>query len=114
MLIGTLIPGATYSSGTFSIPISSLNSILSSDWTVTGDSAERLYFALLECLRIKCLAGTVTQPLLGMEIGQRAVSDGIIETASGTFTNQTVYSYVWNGWTSTAPATATPDVMTSV
>jgi hypothetical protein len=47
MQISTLLPGASYSSGSFVIPFSAINAILTTPIT-SEDSFEKLLFGLLE------------------------------------------------------------------
>ena len=51
-LINTMIPGCSYSAGSFTIPISALNTALTTNWDSSEDNAEKLLYSLLECLRV--------------------------------------------------------------
>ena len=57
MLIASLVPGASYTSGTFTIPLSAL--ARNSGLTITAtDSVEKLLYALLQIMSVKTIART--------------------------------------------------------
>lgn len=91
--IGTLIPGCTYSSGTFSIPVSALNNVLSTDMTAS-DSAEKLIYGLLECLQEKQLLGSLTQRGAAVEVANKSCSSSVWEKSLNVFSNVTQIAYL--------------------
>jgi hypothetical protein len=93
MKVSTLIPNSSYSSGTFSISFTAINSILTTPITAE-DSVEKLYFGLLELLFERQKTGFVTQPLLSMEISNRAAQSGVFEETTGVFSNAELLSHL--------------------
>ena len=90
MLISTLVPGATYATSTFSIPWASLNSAVTAaggSSTTAADSVERLLYNLLLLIQLKQVQGTITAPLLGMEVSAAGITQNSQwETTTNTFT----------------------------
>lgn len=93
MLIANLVPGASYSAGVFSIPLSSLAT--SSGLTITAsDSVEKLVYALLQTMSVKALAGTLTQVNCGCEVSSRSSTQSVYETSSNNFAPVTLVSFL--------------------
>lgn len=97
MLISALIPGASYASGTFTIPWTSVNALITNQ-IVAADSAERLILALAQIIDAKQKAGTLQQYNFGAEVSSKSISTSTWETAVNTFSDVTVISYLlsWN------------------
>ena len=91
--IATVIPGASYASGTFSIPWTALNAILSNDVTAV-DNFEKLLYALLQCVNEKQILGSVTQPTLACEVANKAVQTGQWEYPANTFSDVTLVNFL--------------------
>lgn len=91
--IATLIPGASYSSGTFSIPVSAMNNILSTDMTAS-DSAEKLIYGLLECCQEKQLLGSLTQRGAAVEVANKSVTSSVWEKSLNVFSNVTLVNFL--------------------
>jgi hypothetical protein len=93
MKIATLLPGATYSSSSFTIPFTAINSILTTQITAE-DSFEKLLFGLLEVVYQRQKDGFITQPTLSLEISNRAAQQGVWEETSGVFSNADLLSHL--------------------
>jgi hypothetical protein len=93
MKIATLIPGASYSSGSFSIPFTAINAILTTPIT-SEDSVEKLLFGLLEVVFFRQKDGFITQPTLSLEISNRAAQQGLWEETPGIFSNADILSHL--------------------
>jgi len=93
MPIATFLPGATYSSSTFTIPWSALNAVLATDITAADDSAKLLY-ALAQCLYEKQQAGTVLQTNLACEVANKSVTAGVWETSTNNFTTKYLVNHL--------------------
>lgn len=91
--IATIIPSTSYSLGTFSIPVTALNSVLTYDINAV-DSYERLLHSLLMCLYEKQLSGSVTQANCGVEISSKALTTGTWETSTNTFAESPLSSFL--------------------
>ena len=91
--IASVIPGASYASGTFTIPVSALNNLLSSQFTAS-DSLEKLTYALLEIVHQGQIAGTVTQRNLAFEVSSKSASTSVWEKILNTFSNVHIVSYL--------------------
>lgn len=87
--IATLIPGATYTSGSYTFTWTQLNTALTAAGVtnVTAiDSVERLFFALLALINAKQVNGTLTQYTSGCEISQQGSTLGSVwEYPQGSF-----------------------------
>ena len=94
MPIATFLPGATYSSGVYTIPYTALNTALTTSITAADDTAHFLY-ALLEGLNEKINNGTISQVSLAAEVANKSVQGGgIWETAANTFTSKNLVNYL--------------------
>jgi hypothetical protein len=93
MQISTLLPGASYSSGSFVIPFSAINAILTTPIT-SEDSFEKLLFGLLEVVYARQKDGFVTQPTLSLEISNRAAQQSVWEEITGVFSNADILSHL--------------------
>jgi hypothetical protein len=94
MLTATFLPGATYSAGVFTIPWTALNTAVVTDALAT-DSVEMLTYMLLELVKEKQDAGTITQPNCSMEVSQKSLSmNGVWETATNTFSTKSLCSFL--------------------
>jgi uncharacterized protein (DUF2384 family) len=93
MKVSTLIPGASYSSGSFTIPFSAINAILTTPITAE-DSVEKLLFGLLEVVYTRQRDGFVTQPTLSLEISNRAAQQSVWEETTGVFSNADLLSHL--------------------
>jgi hypothetical protein len=93
MLISAAIPGASYASGVYTIPISALNTILTQDIN-SMDSFERLVFALLQVIYEKQTAGTFAQPTCGVEISSTSLSSGTWETSTNVFADRLLSNFL--------------------
>jgi len=94
MPIATLIPGASYSSGTYTIPISALNTALTNDWTSSSDDASRLIYCLLQILEDAGTAGTVTQQNCSCEVSSSSVASSTWESTTDTYVDVTLRSKI--------------------
>lgn len=96
LTISQFITGASYSSGTFSIPWTSINTALTTAPDITAaDDASKFVYALLEILKEKNDAATLGQKDCAMEVTQKSVSSGgIWETSSNTFSNRNICSFL--------------------
>ena len=92
--IETLIPGCSYSSGTFSIPISALNTALTNDWTTAANDAGRLIYCLLQILEDEMEAGNVTQINCSAEVSSSSVASSTWLTSTDTYTDCTLRSKI--------------------
>ena len=93
MLIASLVPGASYTSGTFTIPLSALTT--SSGLTITAsDSVEKLVYALLQTMSVKAIAGTLTQVNAGVEVSSRSSTSSVWETSTNNFAPITLVSFL--------------------
>jgi hypothetical protein len=115
MLTATALPGASYATTTFTIPWTALTTITTND-TVAVDSFERMMFNLLMAVYEKQEAGTFTQTNLGMEISNVSLSRGSWETATNTFSDRTVHSFLvsFDCGSSTAALLTDGDTVSSV
>lgn len=111
--IATLLPGCSYSSGTFSIPVSALNSVLSTDMTAS-DSAEKLIYGLLECLQEKQLAGTLSQRGAAVEVANKSVTSSVWEKTLNTFSNITLVNYLVSFAFDTGPSLESADGLSAI
>lgn len=86
VLTATLIPGASYASGTFTIPWTALNTILPASITA-ADNIEKLIYALLQVVYTKQTAATptVSQSTLACEISAKQNSLSTWEFPANTF-----------------------------
>lgn len=89
--IASMIPGASYAAGTFSIPWSAITAITTSD-TAAVDSYERLLHALIMVLFEKQTAGTATQVNCGAEVSSVSESVGVVEVTANTFSDRLLWS----------------------
>jgi hypothetical protein len=69
--VATLLPGCSYASGTFTVPVSALNAALINDMTAS-DSAEKLIYGLLESLQELQTVGTLSQRSAAVDISNKA------------------------------------------
>jgi hypothetical protein len=93
MQIATRIPGASYSSGSFVIPFSAMNALLTTTMT-SENSVEKLLFGLLEVIYQRQRDGFITQPTLSMEISNRASQETTWEETTGVFSNAQLLSHL--------------------
>jgi hypothetical protein len=93
MKVSSLVPGASYSSGTFSIPYSAINAILTTPIT-SEDSVEKLLFGLLEVVYARQKDGFITQPNLSCEISARQATSSVWEETTGVFSNADILSHL--------------------
>lgn len=93
LAIASFLPGASYASGTFTIPWTAINGVLATDITAADDTAKLLY-ALMQCLHEKQVAGTITQPTLACEIGNKSVTTGVWETSTNNFTSKYLVNHL--------------------
>ena len=93
MLIASLIPGASYSAGVYSLPTTALAT--ASGLTITAsDSVEKLYYALLQILNVKGVAGTLTQVNAGVEASSRSSTTSVWETSANTFVSKPIVTFL--------------------
>jgi hypothetical protein len=78
VLVASMIPGASYTSATFTIPWSALTALTTVDATPI-DSFERLLHTLLTIVHEKCTANTITQVSCGVEVASKSLSVGTWE-----------------------------------
>jgi hypothetical protein len=91
--IATLLPGCSYASGTFTVPVSALNAALINDMTAS-DSAEKLIYGLLESLQELQTVGTLSQRSAAVEISNKSVQSSVWEKTLNVFSNVTLISYL--------------------
>ena len=91
VLLSTIIPGASYAAGSFSLPWTALNTAAGTTTTAT-DSFERLLFALIQIVFVKGQAGTFNQTNLGCEVSSLSESVGVWETSSNVFSDRLLSS----------------------
>jgi hypothetical protein len=89
--VSTVLPGASYASGVFSIPWTSLNAILTTPITPI-DSFEAMLFAITEALFQRQTDGFITQPTVSCEISARSYSKGVWEESTGVFSSADLLS----------------------
>lgn len=98
MLLSTLIPSTTYSSGTYSLSWTNINSALTAAGGSTisaGDSAERLIYALLQLIQLRQNNGTLTDPLIGMKVSNSGITQSSSwETSTANYTTCDIQSMV--------------------
>jgi hypothetical protein len=93
MLMNTFIAGSSFSAGAWHIPVSAVNSVLTT--SVTGkDSAELLIFSLLEVLYQRQKDGVLSQPTIAIECSNRATQASVWEEAPNTFSNCDLLSWL--------------------
>jgi hypothetical protein len=89
--IASIIPGASYAAGAFTIPWTAISAITTND-TVAVDSFEALVHGLVMCLFEKQNAGTITQVNSGLEVSSVSQSVGVVETSANTFSDRLLFS----------------------
>ena len=85
--IATLLPGCSYASGTFTVPVSALD-------MTASDSAEKLIYGLLESLQELQTVGTLSQRSAAVEISNKSVQSSVWEKTLNVFSNVTLISYL--------------------
>jgi hypothetical protein len=109
MLLNTFLPGASYSAGAWHIPVSAVNSVLTS--SVTGkDSAELLIFSLLEVLYQRQKDGFLTQPTISLECSNRAIGQSVWEEAPNNFSNCDLLSWLVSVNLDSSPSISRNDI----
>lgn len=107
--IESLIPGASFSSNVFTIPVSALNAKLAND--ISGsNSAEKLYYALLQLLLDEQEAGTLSQPQVAMEIGNKSHQRSVWEEQTNVFSSCNLTSFLVSFNMSTNPVESGNDI----
>lgn len=91
MLISTIMPGASYANSTFTIPWSSISDLTTNDVTAS-DSFERLLHGLIMVVLEKQNNGTLTQVNCAAEVSSVSQSQGVVETATNTFSDRLLWS----------------------
>ncbi len=110
--IASIIPGASYSLGTFSIPVSALTT--ASGLSIpSADRFEYLLYGLLASLKTKQDGGTVSQVTCAAEISARSVSNSVWETSLNTFSDVYLVNFLASFPFTTMPS-ETPSAMTSI
>lgn len=92
--LSQIIPGATYSSGTWSISASALNAILTSPISTTVDNGAAFIYAILEVLYQQQQSGQLQNYMAAVSIDAKQSSKSVYETAQNTFTNVSLVSYL--------------------
>jgi hypothetical protein len=93
MKVSTVIPGASYASSTFSIPFSAINAILTTPIT-SEDSVEKLLFGLLEVVYTRQKDGFLSQPLISVEVSNRAAQQSVWEETPNLFSTADILSHL--------------------
>lgn len=119
MLIASFCSGCTYTTGTFSIPIASLNTALTAAGcqTITAaDSTERLLHGLLTLLLAKNQNGTIQQYNMGAECSNASLSIASWETAQNVYNDVLTQGMLvsFNLGSSLTPLLVDSDTVTSI
>jgi hypothetical protein len=88
MYVNSFCAGLSFSAGTYTIPIASINTqltALGAPTIATTDSIERLMAALLQILYLKGQAGTITEVNSGHQVSTISNSVGSWEVSSNTY-----------------------------
>jgi hypothetical protein len=93
MKISTLCPGCTFSSSSFNISFSAINAVLTTPIT-SEDSVEKLLFGLLEVVYTRQKDGFLSQPLISVEVSNRAAQQSVWEETTGVFSNADILSHL--------------------
>ena len=92
--ISQLIPGCTFSSGTYTIPVSALNAYLTTAMSSTVDSGAALIYALLEVLNQQTQSGVLVNSGAAVSIDAKNSTKSVYETTPNTFTSVSLVSYL--------------------
>ncbi|KAG5176400.1 hypothetical protein JKP88DRAFT_282763 [Tribonema minus] len=94
MLIATALPGASFTAGAFTIPVTALNSGMTNPPVNSMDSFERLVHSLLTVVYQKGLAGTLSQVNCGAEVCSASLSAGTWETSTSVFSDRLLQNFL--------------------
>jgi len=111
MLSSALLPGASFSSNQWVIPVSSLNSVLAND-IVGKDSIELLIHSLLSALDEAQTAGAVKQVNCAAEVSNRSLGRSTWEESQNVFSNCVLSSFLVSFNLSTSPSESGNDITT--
>jgi hypothetical protein len=89
--IATIIPGVTYSAGSYTIPDSALNTNLLKGFTGNG-SLERLVYALIQIIYEKNQSGSLSAYQAAVEVSNKVQQSSVWEKSQNVFTNATLVS----------------------
>jgi hypothetical protein len=103
--IATIVPGASYASGVYTIPVTALNSAMLRSFTANG-SFEQLAYALLEILYEKYQAGALAQYQVAAEVSNKVIQSSIFEKTQNVFSNCTLVSMLTSFCFETTATTA--------
>ncbi len=92
--IASLIPGASFASGVYSIPVSSLNAILTSPMSTTIDSGASFVYAVLECLFQQQQSGVLQNYMAAVSIDAKNSTKSVYEVSQNTFQSVSLVSYL--------------------
>jgi hypothetical protein len=92
--IAQLIPGCSFASGTYSIPVSALNAILTSPMSTSVDSGAALIYGLLEALYQQQQSGVLSNYQAAVSIDNKTSQRSVYETAQNTFSSVSLVSYL--------------------
>ncbi len=79
--IAQLFPGCSFASGVYSIPVSALNSILTSPMSTSVDSGASLVYALLESLWQQQQSGVLQNFMAAVSIDAKNSTKSVYETS---------------------------------
>jgi hypothetical protein len=99
MYVNSFCAGLSFSAGTYTVPIASINTqltALGAPTIATTDSIERLMAALLQILYLKGQAGTITEINSGHQVSTISNSVGSWEVSSNTYSDRLISSYLYS------------------
>jgi hypothetical protein len=92
--LSQIIPGCTYASGTWSIPASALNAILSSPISTSVDNGAAFLYSLLECIYVQQQNGTLQNYQAAVSCDAKNSTKSVYEISQNTFSSVSLVSYL--------------------
>jgi hypothetical protein len=89
--IATIIPGITYSAGTYTISDATLNTNLLKGFTGDG-SLEKLHYALTQIIYEKNQAGSLSAYQAAIEVSNKVTQTSVWERTQNVFSTYTIIS----------------------
>ena len=99
--ISSIVPGITYSAGSYTIPDSALNTALLKGFSGDG-SLERLVYALIQIIYEKNQAGSLTAYQAAVEVSNKVNQDSVWEKTQNVFTGAKLVSMLVSFCTATS------------
>ena len=90
--LSAIIPGCSWSSGVYTIPVSALNAILTSPMSTTVDSGAGFIYSILECLFQQQNSGVLQNYMASISIDAKNSTKSVYETSQ---VRECLHTYIY-------------------